>query len=247
MFLSYFRETHDPLDRRREADQSLLDTAEPHSDSRFGSSDTLRDLSAEPDTSINRRVRGELSDPGSYRDQFGRVKSPPGRDPYIRGREGDDRTGRLHSSRDRTIEGHYSGNLDTQRSDRHLRGMERDRDIPGETTYDVYGNPKTSLSGRRGLDRDDPRDVDQYSDRSAPGRQHLDPSSAAGKSSRSRRKLDSMFRNDSLSSDPSDCVRPPPPKPHKHKKGKKVSFSCVQNTLFIRRRLPLLPFIGIVP
>lgn len=38
-----------------------------------------------------------------------------------------------------------------------------------------------------------------------------------------RRKLDSTFRNDSLSSDQSECLqhqqRPPPPKPHKHKKG----------------------------
>ena len=223
----YFRETRDPLDRRREGDQSLHDTADPHSDSRFGSSDTLRDLSAEPDTAISRRGPPHSEPGGSYRDKFWRVKSPPGRDPYMRGggREGDDRTGRLHSVRDRTIEGQYGGDhTDTQRSDRHLRGTsDRDRgDIPGETTYDAYGNPKTSLSGRRGIDRDDPRDVDQYSDRSAPGRQHLDPSSAAGKSSRSRRKLDSMLRNDSLSSDPSDCVRPPPPKPHKHKKGKKV-------------------------
>ncbi|KAK3576252.1 hypothetical protein CHS0354_027051 [Potamilus streckersoni] len=52
-------------------------------------------------------------------------------------------------------------------------------------------------------------------------KQHLDPNSAAVKSSRNnRRKLD-MLRNDSLSSDPSDCARPPPPKPHKHKRGKK--------------------------
>ena len=191
------REIHDPLDRRREGDPSLHDTAEPHSDSRFGSSDTLRDLSAEPDNAINRRVRGDRNDPTSYRDQFGRVKSPPSRDQYGRMRENDDRTGRL-TGLDRTVEGQYGG----QRTERHLPGTsERDRDIPGETSYDPYGNPKTSLSGRRGLERDDPRDVDQFSDRSAPGRQHLDPSSAAGKSSRSRRKLDSMFRNDSLSSD----------------------------------------------
>ena len=59
-------------------------------------------------------------------------------------------------------------------------------------------------------------------DRIDRSKQHLDPNSAAGKSSRNnRRKLESMLRNDSLSSDPSDCVRPPPPKPHKHKRGKK--------------------------
>ena len=41
------------------------------------------------------------------------------------------------------------------------------------------------------------------------------------RSSSSRRKLDSTFRNDSLSSDQSECLqqqRPPPPKPHKHKR-----------------------------
>lgn len=49
-------------------------------------------------------------------------------------------------------------------------------------------------------------------------KQHLDPSSAAGKASaKDSRKTDSMIRNDSLSSDQSECVRPPPPKPHKGK------------------------------
>lgn len=39
------------------------------------------------------------------------------------------------------------------------------------------------------------------------------------RSSSGRRKLDSTFRNDSLSSDQSECLqRPPPPKPHKHKR-----------------------------
>ena len=42
------------------------------------------------------------------------------------------------------------------------------------------------------------------------------------RTSNSRRKLDSTFRNDSLSSDQSECLgqqqRPPPPKPHKHKR-----------------------------
>ncbi|XP_070533508.1 regulating synaptic membrane exocytosis protein 2-like isoform X5 [Ptychodera flava] len=56
----------------------------------------------------------------------------------------------------------------------------------------------------------------------SPYRQHLDPSSAAMRKSRrdTSRKADvMMIRNDSLSSDQSECVRPPPPKPHKHKKG----------------------------
>ncbi|RUS87150.1 hypothetical protein EGW08_005082, partial [Elysia chlorotica] len=52
-------------------------------------------------------------------------------------------------------------------------------------------------------------------------KQHLDPSSAGGRTRNNRKKMESMLRNDSLSSDPSDCVRPPPPKPHKHRRGKK--------------------------
>lgn len=47
----------------------------------------------------------------------------------------------------------------------------------------------------------------------------LDPNTA--RVSTSRRKLDSTFRNDSLSSDQSEYQsRPPPPRPHKHKKVK---------------------------
>ena len=47
----------------------------------------------------------------------------------------------------------------------------------------------------------------------------LDPNAA--RMTTSRRKLDSTFRNDSLSSDQSEYQsRPPPPRPHKHKKVK---------------------------
>ena len=44
----------------------------------------------------------------------------------------------------------------------------------------------------------------------------LDPRTA--RRTVNRRKLDSTFRNDSLSSDQSECVRPPPPKPHKQRR-----------------------------
>ncbi|KTF87829.1 hypothetical protein cypCar_00031476 [Cyprinus carpio] len=50
--------------------------------------------------------------------------------------------------------------------------------------------------------------------------QHLDPVSAVRKSK--REKMESMLRNDSLSSDQSESVRPPPPKPHKTKRGGKM-------------------------
>uniref|UniRef100_A0A8C5MIA2 Regulating synaptic membrane exocytosis 2 n=1 Tax=Leptobrachium leishanense TaxID=445787 RepID=A0A8C5MIA2_9ANUR len=49
---------------------------------------------------------------------------------------------------------------------------------------------------------------------------HLDPSSAVRKTK--REKMETMLRNDSLSSDQSESVRPPPPKPHKTKKGGKM-------------------------
>ncbi|KAM9309675.1 regulating synaptic membrane exocytosis protein 2 isoform 4-T4 [Pholidichthys leucotaenia] len=61
---------------------------------------------------------------------------------------------------------------------------------------------------------------------------HLDPSSAVRKTK--REKMESMLRNDSLSSDQSESVRPPPPKPHKNKKGGKmrqVSLSSSEEEL----------------
>ncbi|KAM6968381.1 regulating synaptic membrane exocytosis protein 2 isoform 6-T6 [Aplochiton taeniatus] len=61
---------------------------------------------------------------------------------------------------------------------------------------------------------------------------HLDPSSAVRKTK--REKMESMLRNDSLSSDQSESVRPPPPKPHKTKRGGKmrqVSLSSSEEEL----------------
>ncbi|XP_051720812.1 regulating synaptic membrane exocytosis protein 2 isoform X14 [Ctenopharyngodon idella] len=62
--------------------------------------------------------------------------------------------------------------------------------------------------------------------------QLLDPASAVRKSK--REKMESMLRNDSLSSDQSESVRPPPPKPHKTKRGGKmrqVSLSSSEEEL----------------
>ncbi|XP_047216375.1 regulating synaptic membrane exocytosis protein 2 isoform X5 [Girardinichthys multiradiatus] len=61
---------------------------------------------------------------------------------------------------------------------------------------------------------------------------HLDPNLAVQKTK--REKMESMLRNDSLSSDQSESVRPPPPKPHKTKKGGKmrqVSLSSSEEEL----------------
>ncbi|XP_072354449.1 regulating synaptic membrane exocytosis protein 1 isoform X4 [Scyliorhinus torazame] len=61
------------------------------------------------------------------------------------------------------------------------------------------------------------KDYDTY-------QKHLDPSSAAVRTKRERNET--MLRNDSLSSDQSESIRPPPPKPHRMKKvGKKRQMS----------------------
>ncbi|XP_052389086.1 regulating synaptic membrane exocytosis protein 2 isoform X1 [Carassius gibelio] len=62
---------------------------------------------------------------------------------------------------------------------------------------------------------------------------HLDPSSAMHRNKRD--KMDSMLRNDSLSSDQSESVRPPPPRPHRSKRLGKLrtmgSFSSSEEEL----------------
>ncbi|RXM34031.1 Regulating synaptic membrane exocytosis protein 2 [Acipenser ruthenus] len=55
---------------------------------------------------------------------------------------------------------------------------------------------------------------------------HLDPSSAVIIHKSKREKMETMLRNDSLSSDQSESLRPPPPKPHKTKiKKRQMSVS----------------------
>lgn len=48
---------------------------------------------------------------------------------------------------------------------------------------------------------------------------HLEPSSAGVARKAKREKAEHMLRNDSLSSDQSECLRPPPPRPYKSKRG----------------------------
>ncbi|XP_073728563.1 regulating synaptic membrane exocytosis protein 2 isoform X27 [Misgurnus anguillicaudatus] len=83
-----------------------------------------------------------------------------------------------------------------------------------------------------------PGHTQRRSNHSPPGmdslnrQQHLDPVSAVRKNK--REKVESMLRNDSLSSDQSESVRPPPPKPHKSKRGGKmrqVSLSSSEEEL----------------
>ncbi|KAM6171184.1 regulating synaptic membrane exocytosis protein 2 isoform 2-T2 [Erethizon dorsatum] len=108
--------------------------------------------------------------------------------------------------------------------------MERTREAQGPSSYPQRTTNHSPPTPRRSpipLDRPDLRRTD------SPRKQHhLDPSSAVRKTK--REKMETMLRNDSLSSDQSESVRPPPPKPHKSKKGGKmrqVSLSSSEEEL----------------
>ena len=98
-----------------------------------------------------------------------------------------------------------------------------DSGLAGGGVRDLY--PRVLVSDSEARDVCPPL-KQQTGDRTSIGRL-LDPRTAGGHASSSsgasgsRRKLDATFRNDSLSSDQSECLqqqRPPPPKPHKHRK-----------------------------
>ncbi|GBM71078.1 hypothetical protein AVEN_186647-1 [Araneus ventricosus] len=95
------------------------------------------------------------------------------------------------------------------------------RDSPRKRDYDVHS------SG------DDPR-LRMHSVRSGDERRnHLEPgyvSESRGRGHNNRKKMESVVRNDSLSSDQSESVRPPPPKPHKNKRGKKLRQRSVSSS-----------------
>nr|XP_033788969.1 regulating synaptic membrane exocytosis protein 2 isoform X1 [Geotrypetes seraphini] len=104
--------------------------------------------------------------------------------------------------------------------------MENQRSYSVERTREVHGSssnqqrttnhsPPTPRRSPVPSDRLDMRHTD-----SLRKQHHLDPSSAVRKTK--REKMETMLRNDSLSSDQSESVRPPPPKPHKTKKGCKI-------------------------
>ncbi|XP_043839645.1 regulating synaptic membrane exocytosis protein 2 isoform X44 [Dromiciops gliroides] len=126
-----------------------------------------------------------------------------------------------------------------QRSTSERRAaMENQRSYSMERTQEAQGpspnrqrttnhSPPTPRRSPIPLDRPDMRRTD-----SLRKPHHLDPSSAVRKTK--REKMETMLRNDSLSSDQSESVRPPPPKPHKTKKGGKmrqVSLSSSEEEL----------------
>ncbi|XP_028389378.1 regulating synaptic membrane exocytosis protein 2 isoform X22 [Phyllostomus discolor] len=108
--------------------------------------------------------------------------------------------------------------------------MERTREAQGPSSYPQRTTNHSPPTPRRSpipIDRQDMRRTD-----SLRKQHHLDPSSAVRKTK--REKMETMLRNDSLSSDQSESVRPPPPKPHKSKKGGKmrqVSLSSSEEEL----------------
>ncbi|XP_048214528.1 regulating synaptic membrane exocytosis protein 2 isoform X32 [Perognathus longimembris pacificus] len=108
--------------------------------------------------------------------------------------------------------------------------MERTREAQGPSSYPQRTTNHSPPTPRRSpipIDRPDMRRTD-----SLRRQHHLDPSSAVRKTK--REKMETMLRNDSLSSDQSESVRPPPPKPHKSKKGGKmrqVSLSSSEEEL----------------
>ncbi|XP_075271851.1 regulating synaptic membrane exocytosis protein 2 isoform X33 [Opisthocomus hoazin] len=116
--------------------------------------------------------------------------------------------------------------------------MENQRSYSVERTREAQGpspnrqrttnhSPPTPRRSPVPLERPDMRRSD-----SLRKQHHLDPNSAVRKTK--REKMETMLRNDSLSSDQSESVRPPPPKPHKTKKGGKmrqVSLSSSEEEL----------------
>ncbi|XP_064240577.1 regulating synaptic membrane exocytosis protein 2 isoform X31 [Aotus nancymaae] len=108
--------------------------------------------------------------------------------------------------------------------------MERTREAQGSSSYaqrTTNHSPPTPRRSPLPIDRPDLRRTD-----SLRKQHHLEPSSAVRKTK--REKMETMLRNDSLSSDQSESVRPPPPKPHKSKKGGKmrqVSLSSSEEEL----------------
>ncbi|XP_051467473.1 regulating synaptic membrane exocytosis protein 2 isoform X10 [Apus apus] len=108
--------------------------------------------------------------------------------------------------------------------------MERTREVQGPSPSrqrTTNHSPPTPRRSPIPLERPDMRRSD-----SLRKQHHLDPNSAVRKTK--REKMETMLRNDSLSSDQSESVRPPPPKPHKTKKGGKmrqVSLSSSEEEL----------------
>ncbi|KAG1670081.1 Regulating synaptic membrane exocytosis protein 2 [Nymphon striatum] len=103
------------------------------------------------------------------------------------------------SSNDRTRDSPIE--YDRSRSREH--SCDRHRDFMDDRSCDSRCYTESSLDRHRNIEED--------------RRSRSDRSGTRGANKGNRRKVESVVRNDSLSSDQSESVRPPPPKPHKHK------------------------------
>ncbi|XP_015677468.1 regulating synaptic membrane exocytosis protein 2 isoform X19 [Protobothrops mucrosquamatus] len=111
--------------------------------------------------------------------------------------------------------------------DQRSYSMERTQGLSPNRQRSANHSPPTPRRSPIPFDRPDMRRTDPLRKQ-----HHLDPSSAVRKTK--REKMETMLRNDSLSSDQSESIRPPPPKPHKTKKGGKmrqVSLSSSEEEL----------------
>ncbi|KAL1255641.1 hypothetical protein QQF64_013702, partial [Cirrhinus molitorella] len=109
------------------------------------------------------------------------------------------------------------------------RSYSMDRSSPGHR----MSNHSPPTPHRSPVLGDSRRGLAEPTRKPIPQQHHLDPSSAMRRNKRD--KMDSILRNDSLSSDQSESVRPPPPRPHRSKRLGKLrtmgSFSSSEEEL----------------
>ncbi|XP_073677796.1 regulating synaptic membrane exocytosis protein 2 isoform X20 [Garra rufa] len=109
------------------------------------------------------------------------------------------------------------------------RSYSMDRSSPGHR----MSNHSPPTPHRSPVLGDSRRGLAEPTRKPIPQQHHLDPSSAMRRNKRD--KMDSMLRNDSLSSDQSESVRPPPPRPNRSKRLGKLrtmgSFSSSEEEL----------------
>ncbi|KAK3798163.1 hypothetical protein RRG08_062761 [Elysia crispata] len=224
-------EERETLDRRRDAKDRRK---EPRaSDGSGGERDRYRQSPVNggrrEETGSYRGSRERVSDIQQQQQQAGLEASAPDSSGDIPRSERRSGSTRHHRGGGGSGGGGSSGGVERTTKEQR-RSPSRDRERPakdssggggdGGGVHDMqFSRHRILIDHASDTQAEDPRDnisVDPNDKK-----QHLDPSSAGGRTRNNRKKMESMLRNDSLSSDPSDCVRPPPPKPHKHRRGKK--------------------------
>uniref|UniRef100_A0A8C4V7U3 Regulating synaptic membrane exocytosis 2 n=1 Tax=Falco tinnunculus TaxID=100819 RepID=A0A8C4V7U3_FALTI len=193
------------------------------------------------DTTSDRRSRRRSKEQRREEEYQARYRSDPNLARYPVKPQPYEEQMRIHAevSRARHERRHSDVSLaNTESVSERRAAMENQRSYSMERTREAQGpspnrqrttnhSPPTPRRSPIPLERPDMRRSD-----SLRKQHHLDPNSAVRKTK--REKMETMLRNDSLSSDQSESVRPPPPKPHKTKKGGKmrqVSLSSSEEEL----------------